>query len=65
MLDQKMLEIIVCPKCKNELEYLPNSDDDRQGKLICRVCNLAYSVQDDIPILLIEQAKPHVPETPA
>jgi len=65
MLDQKMLEIIVCPKCKNELEYLPNSEDDRQGKLICRVCNLAYSVQDDIPILLIEQAKPYSLENPA
>jgi uncharacterized protein YbaR (Trm112 family) len=50
MLDQKLLEILACPKCKGDLEY---SDD----KLICHSCALAYPVRDDIPIMLLEEAE--------
>jgi uncharacterized protein len=49
----ELLEILVCPKCKGELEYHP----DRQ-LLICPVCRLAYPIEDDIPIMLIDEAKP-------
>ncbi len=63
MVDQKLLEILVCPKCKNELEYKPLPDDDRRGELVCHVCELAYSVQDNIPIMIIEQAKPYTKES--
>ena len=53
MLDNKLLEIIACPKCKGDLEY------DRQNeKLLCHKCKLAYRIEDDIPIMLIEEAKP-------
>lgn len=53
MLDKRLLEILVCPKCKGELEYHPDA-----GELICRACRLRYEVRDDIPIMLIDEAKP-------
>lgn len=53
MLDRQLLDILVCPKCKGELEY--NED---ANELVCRSCKLRYEVRDDIPILLIDEAKP-------
>jgi uncharacterized protein YbaR (Trm112 family) len=50
---QDLLEILVCPKCKGQI-YL-NSDQDG---LICDHCRLLYEIRDDIPIMLIEEAKP-------
>jgi uncharacterized protein YbaR (Trm112 family) len=51
MLDDKLLEILVCPECKGPLEY------DRDGsRLICHKCRLRYAVEDDIPIMLVEEA---------
>ena len=52
MLDQKLLEILVCPKCKGELEY-----KDKENQLVCHACRLIYEVKDDIPIMLIEEAR--------
>lgn len=55
MLDQKLLEILACPKCKSvscDLEY-----DQKNQKLICPECRLKYAIQDDIPIMLIDQAE--------
>lgn len=49
-----LLKILVCPKCKGELEH-------RQGdaeSLACHNCKLVYAVEDDIPIMLIDEAKP-------
>lgn len=53
MLDPKLLDILVCPKCKGELEY-----DAKAATLTCQQCALVYEVKDDIPILLIDEAKP-------
>ena len=52
MLDQRLLEILVCPKCKGDLEYRT-----QQNELVCHHCKLRYEVRDDIPILLIDEAK--------
>jgi len=54
MLDEKLLEILACPKCKGELEYRT----EPREVLICHSCNLSYEVRDDIPIMLIDEAKP-------
>ena len=51
-LDDRLLEILVCPKCKGELEY-----DRENSKLICMACKLAYPVRDDIPVMLVEEAE--------
>lgn len=50
MIDERLLEILACPKCKGDLEH---TDD----KLICHACALAYPIRDDIPIMLIEEAE--------
>ena len=51
--DPQLLEILVCPKCKGELEYR-----EAENRLLCHACGLAYPVRDDIPIMLIDEAKP-------
>ncbi|MFB6240205.1 MAG: Trm112 family protein [Gemmatimonadota bacterium] len=50
-LDEDLLEILVCPKCKGELEYRPDGD-----ALLCHECRLRYDVEDDIPIMLVDEA---------
>ncbi len=57
MLDSQLLEILACPQCKNELEYKTDPQNDKNGQLICHHCKLAYRVEDDIPVMLIEEAK--------
>jgi uncharacterized protein YbaR (Trm112 family) len=52
MVDPQLLEILVCPKCKGELEYR-----EKEAELICRACRLRYEIRDDIPIMLIDEAK--------
>lgn len=49
----ELLEILACPKCKGEI-YLNKTKDG----LICEKCRLMYEIRDDIPIMLIEEAKP-------
>lgn len=52
-IDDKLLEILACPKCKGELEY--RQDD---CELRCNACKLIYAVKDDIPIMLVDEATP-------
>jgi hypothetical protein len=52
-LDPKLLEIIACPKCKGQLELQADG-----GALLCKACRLSYSVVDDIPNLIAEDAQP-------
>jgi uncharacterized protein YbaR (Trm112 family) len=49
----QLLAILVCPKCKGELEYR-----EAESTLVCRTCRLQYSVRDGIPIMLIDEATP-------
>jgi len=51
-LSERLLEIIVCPKCKGELTY-----KKEENKLNCDSCRLAYRVEEDIPVLLIDEAE--------
>lgn len=51
-LSPQLLEILVCPKCKGELEYR-----EKESVLICHNCRLSYPVRDDIPVMLIDEAK--------
>jgi hypothetical protein len=52
-LSPDLLEILVCPRCKGELEYRTDPDE----ALVCHKCRLIYAVEDDIPIMLIDEAK--------
>lgn len=50
-LSPQLLRILVCPKCKGELEYRENEES-----LVCHACRLRYAVRDDIPVMLIDEA---------
>lgn len=52
-LKPELLEILACPQCKGDLDY-------REGEnaIDCAACNLRFRVEDDIPIMLIEEATP-------
>jgi uncharacterized protein YbaR (Trm112 family) len=52
MLDKELLEILACPKCKGDLEY-----KEKEDQLLCHACRLIYKIQDDIPVMLIEEAE--------
>ena len=51
-ISKELLDILACPKCKGEI-YLNDSGDG----LICDECKLLYEIKDDIPIMLIDEAK--------
>ncbi len=51
MIDPELLEILACPKCKGDIRL----KKDESG-LICDACKLMYSIKDDIPVMLIEEA---------
>jgi uncharacterized protein YbaR (Trm112 family) len=53
-LPDELLEILVCPKCHGDLEYRQEPAE----ALVCHACRLVYAVEDDIPIMLIDEAKP-------
>ena len=50
-LSKELLDILVCPQCKGELTLTQKHDG-----LICSACKLCYPIEDDIPIMLIEEA---------
>ncbi len=51
--DKKLLEILACPNCKGDVKV----SDDGKG-IICEKCRLIYPIEDDIPVMLIDEAKP-------
>jgi uncharacterized protein YbaR (Trm112 family) len=53
-LDPQLLEILACPQCHSRLRI-----DDAAQELVCtsQSCGLAYPVRDEIPVLLIDEAR--------
>ena len=51
-MDARLLEILVCPVCKGNLDYRKT-----QGELVCGACRLAFPVKDDIPVMLEDEAR--------
>ena len=52
-ISKDLLDILACPQCKGDI-YLNAQEDG----LICDACKLLYEIRDDIPIMLIDEAKP-------
>lgn len=52
MIDEKLLEILVCPLCKSPLRYQKEAQE-----LICRADRLAFQIRDDIPVMLEDEAR--------
>ena len=51
-IDNWLLEILVCPSCRAALR--PGTAADA---LACSGCGLAYPVRDNIPVLLVDEAR--------
>jgi uncharacterized protein YbaR (Trm112 family) len=52
-LDNDLLSILACPKCKGDLTLA----GDEKG-LICESCRIVYPVREGVPVMLIEEAFP-------
>lgn len=52
-MDEELLEILACPKCKGELKLTTD-----ETELRCEKCRLSYRIDDGIPILLVDEASP-------
>jgi len=52
MIDQALLDILACPKCKGDVHY-----NDGKNGLVCDACQLEYPIRDDIPVMLVDEAK--------
>lgn len=57
-MDSKLLDILVCPVCKGNLEYRKEALE-----LVCHACKLAYPIRDGIPVMLEDEARPLDSET--
>jgi uncharacterized protein len=52
-IDDRLLEILACPNCHGDVEYLREED-----VIVCRgECGYRYPVRDDIPVMLIDEAE--------
>ncbi|MCG8333636.1 MAG: Trm112 family protein [Proteobacteria bacterium] len=51
-LNEKLLEILACPKCKGDLNLT-----EQQDGLICPACKLKYPIREGIPVMLIDEAE--------
>jgi len=51
-IDKELLDILACPKCKGDIVLTENEDG-----LICNACKLKYPIQDDIPVMLVDEAE--------
>jgi uncharacterized protein YbaR (Trm112 family) len=53
VLSPDLKEILACPKCKGDLEFR-----EAEGEIRCLACRLAYRIEDGIPVMLVEEARP-------
>jgi len=51
-MDKRLLEILVCPLCKSPLHL-----DAAKQELICKADRLAYPIRDDVPVMLVDEAR--------
>lgn len=52
-IDNDFVEILACPKCRGGLTLTENKDG-----LVCDACKLMYEIRDEIPVMLVDQARP-------
>lgn len=55
MISPKLLEILVCPKCKGEIKL---TTEDNKEWLNCYKCKIRFPIIDDIPVMRLDKAEP-------
>ncbi|MBV8470813.1 MAG: Trm112 family protein [Burkholderiaceae bacterium] len=53
-MDNRLLEMLVCPLCKGPLEHVRNT---ATHELVCHADKLAFPVRDGIPVMLEPEAR--------
>jgi hypothetical protein len=53
MVDEELISLLVCPNCKGEIEYR----ESEQVIACMGECKLLYPVVNDIPHMLVEEAR--------
>ena len=51
-ISKDLLEILVCPMCKAPLDLKTD-----QSGLKCTECKRVYPIRDDIPVMLVDEAR--------
>jgi len=51
MVDKKLLDMLACPRCKGGIR-------EKGMFILCKSCDLAFPVLDDVPDMIIEEAWP-------
>ena len=51
-MDARLLDILVCPLRKGNLEHRKAAQE-----LVCKPCKLAFPIKDDIPVMLVDEAR--------
>jgi len=51
-ISKELLEILVCALCKTTVAFTPD-----QAGLKCQTCRRVYPIRDDIPVMLLEEAR--------
>ncbi|HSN89761.1 MAG TPA: Trm112 family protein [Anaeromyxobacteraceae bacterium] len=49
----ELKEVLACPKCKGDVEI-----HEEEREIRCLRCRIAYRIEDDIPVMLVEEARP-------
>lgn len=52
MIRKELLDILACPSCKTKVEL-------REDMLVCERCGRRYPIDNDIPVMLIEEGDKH------
>lgn len=51
-INKELLSILACPACKGDLVLA-----GREDGLVCYACMLFYEIRNDIPIMLVDEAR--------
>jgi uncharacterized protein YbaR (Trm112 family) len=51
-LDPELLEILVCPNDRGDLDY-----GEAEQVLACKSCGYRYPIRDGIPVMLLDEAE--------
>ena len=51
-MDKRLLNILVCPLCKSQLHL-----NIEKHELICKADRLAYPIRNDVPVMLVDEAR--------
>jgi uncharacterized protein YbaR (Trm112 family) len=51
-ISKDLLAILACPKCKGDIRL-----NESGTGLICDACKLLYRIENDIPVMLIDEAE--------